>query len=212
MLSQEDDFRALVAAEQRERRRNAVAFAEAAKHGDVERFARFAYPDDALNIDYALAFRRISKLNSVSRGIAESFVGAWVEHKMLPLSVGNRRVLANALRVLMPPRPGQEALTVYRGTTWRERTRRIYLFSWTRDRDVARRFANRWQVAAENLAEQGLAGADDFGIILQTTAPPDAIFLVRDPVGYYDEGEVVVDPFHLGVVSVVERLTHGRRP
>ena len=59
--------------------------------------------------------------------------------------------LANGLRVLMPPQPGQEALTLYRGTSLRERTRRVYGFSWTKDREIARVFAAPWTEGAKQL-------------------------------------------------------------
>jgi hypothetical protein len=37
-------------------------------------------------------------------------------------------------------------------------------------------------------------------------APPEAILLIRQPQDYYDEGEVVVDPFRLGQIKLVERF------
>jgi hypothetical protein len=43
-------------------------------------------------------------------------------------------------------------------------------------------------------------------VILEPLAPPEAILLVRQPEDYYDEGEIVVDPFRLGRVTVAERL------
>jgi hypothetical protein len=42
--------------------------------------------------------------------------------------------------------------------------------------------------------------------VLKTVVPPDAVLLTRQPEDYYDEGEVVVDPFRLGRVDVVERI------
>jgi len=44
------------------------------------------------------------------------------------------------------------------------------------------------------------------GVILQTSAPREAVVLIRKPEDYYDEGEVVVDPFRLGKVKVVARF------
>jgi hypothetical protein len=197
----DDEVRALMAAQTDEERQNARAFAEAAERGDVEEFERLAYPDDALNIDWEMAFREIAKLGSVKPEISEAFVPAWIEHKMWPLQVGDRRTLAHALRVLMPPQPGQEALTLYRGTDWRERVKRRYGFSWTKDRDVARRFGAHWRDSAKASGD-----VDSTGVVLQTTAPPEAILLVRDPSpDYYDEGEVVVDPFRLNAISVLKR-------
>jgi hypothetical protein len=38
-------------------------------------------------------------------------------------------------------------------------------------------------------------------------APPEAILLVREPEDFYDEGEVIVDPYELGRVSCVDRLS-----
>src|SRR4051812_25087630 len=91
----EDEIRALIAAEKREARQNAKALIEAAKSGDVERFARFAYPDDGLNIDWEMACRGIAKFNTVLPEIRDIFADLWTVWKMLPLRVGNRRVLAN---------------------------------------------------------------------------------------------------------------------
>jgi hypothetical protein len=63
------------------------------------------------------------------------------------------------------------------------------------------------------------------GVILQTLAPPEAIMLIRKPEDYlrgkltaegttwepaFDESEVVVDPFRLGKIKVMERL--GGKP
>jgi hypothetical protein len=47
-------------------------------------------------------------------------------------------------------------------------------------------------------------------VVLKTLAPRDAILLVRKPGEYYDEGEydegeVVVDPYRLGKIEVIER-------
>jgi hypothetical protein len=46
----------------------------------------------------------------------------------------------------------------------------------------------------------------DRGIVLKTTAAPEAVLLIRRPEDYYDEGEVVVDPYRLGKIDVVERV------
>jgi hypothetical protein len=52
---------------------------------------------------------------------------------------------------------------------------------------------------------QGPASAGDASpIVLSTVGPPEAILLIRDrSPDYYDEGEVVVDPYRLGRVEVV---------
>src|SRR5262249_13313425 len=153
--------------------------------------------------------------------VQQAFVPIWVEHKTPSRRIGNRRVAANALRVLMPGDYSGPPLTVYRGTTNREWRRRIYGFSWTTDVAVARKFAEHWTQAAANLAASsvytGPTDADDQGVVLQTTVPCEAVFLIRkpgdfyieEPGEYYDEGEVVVDPFRLGRIKVVERPAGG---
>ena len=117
--------------------------------------------------------------------------------------VGNRRVLAHALRVLLPKCEIECPLRLFRGAGSDERRRRIYGFSWTTHLDVARGFAERWQPVERD----GVVFSEDGGVVLETTAPADAVLLVREDPDYYDESEVVVDPFHLGRVSLLERLT-----
>jgi hypothetical protein len=179
----EAEFRARIAAEQRERRRNARAFAAAAERGDVEQFFCLPYPDDALDIDWKMAFRGVAKLGRVTPEISEAFVTAWIERKMWPLMVGDRRALADALYVLLPPQAGQESLTLYRGTTWNERMRRLYGFSWSRDRETARRFAKNHAETAKDMADNlriADSAAGNAGIVLQASAPGDGIFLIRE--------------------------------
>jgi hypothetical protein len=50
------------------------------------------------------------------------------------------------------------------------------------------------------------------GIVLQATVPAEAILLVRQPEDFYDEGEVVVDPFQIGRVKLLERITTSDIP
>jgi hypothetical protein len=45
------------------------------------------------------------------------------------------------------------------------------------------------------------------GVVLQTLAPCEAILLIRQPDDYHDEREVVADPFRLGKIEAVERLS-----
>ena len=102
-------------------------------------------------------------------------------------------VRARALRLLLPRNYRGAPITLYRGTAFRERRFGAYGFSWTEDRAIARNFAEKWKV--------------DGGVLLETVATPEAILLVRKPEDYYDEGEVVLDPFRLGRVHVGERFT-----
>jgi hypothetical protein len=94
-----------------------------------------------------------------------------------------------ALRLLLPGGYSGPPLTLYRGTTNHERRRRLYGLSWTTDAAIARRFAEHWAKA--------VPGAYFEGLVLQTMAEAEAILLVRQPQDYYDEAEVVVDPYRL---------------
>jgi hypothetical protein len=40
-------------------------------------------------------------------------------------------------------------------------------------------------------------------VVLQTLAPPEAVLLMRKPEDFYDEGEVIVDPFRLHRIRTV---------
>jgi hypothetical protein len=89
---------------------------------------------------WRLAMGHIARLRSVTPEIRDAFIPIWVEHKMLALRVGNRPVLANALRVLLPGNYSGPPLALYRGTSGWERRRRLYGFSWTTDVAIARKF------------------------------------------------------------------------
>ncbi|WP_192384090.1 hypothetical protein [Mesorhizobium silamurunense] len=106
--------------------------------------------------------------------------------------------MAGALRILMPPAYRGEPIRLYRGASARERRSASYGFSWSTDRTTARSFGEHWQRSANG------------GVLLETIAPAQAILLVREVEGYYDEGEVVVDPYGLGPVKLVERLPSTR--
>jgi hypothetical protein len=111
---------------------------------------------------------------------------------MLPLRVGSRRVVADALQVLLPRNYTGSPLTLYRGTSNHER-RRLFGFSWTTDVAIAQKFAKHW-------------AKHQTGLVLRTLAPPTAVLLIRQPEDYYDEGEVVVNPYRLNKVEVSETL------
>jgi hypothetical protein len=105
---------------------------------------------------------------------------------------------------LPPELPGGyagAALTLYRGGRDHERSRRIYGFSWTTDIVIAHRFAEHW-------AHPRLTGT---GVLLETQAPPGAVLLTREPEDYYDEGEVVVDPYRLGKIKLIEIMRSEER-
>jgi hypothetical protein len=205
------DLRASLLEERRRDREAARVFVRVCAEGDAGSLDNAARQLDAGGDAWCFACIRIAKLPRVSAEIRKAFVPIWVEHKMLPLRVGGRRVLADALRVLLPGGYSGPPLTVYRGTNNHERRRRVYGFSWTTDVAVARRFAEKW---AKPLPAVGTSPRDQ-GVVLQTSVPREAVLLIRkpgdyyirNPGNYYDEGEVVVDPFRLGRIKVVERLT-----
>ena len=191
----EQEVRDLLSRERSRTRAAAKAFADACASGDADQF--FAAVDllNEATDGWRLGMMRAARLHAVSAEIRDAFLPVWIESKMLSLQVGDRRVLANALRVLMPCAYRGDAIRLYRGAGWHERRRRLYGFSWTRHQEIARdKFAAHWRTLAPG------------GVVLATLAPAAAVLLVRDDEDYYDEGEIVVDPFALGPVTVVDRL------
>jgi hypothetical protein len=213
-----DELKQSVREERREARAAAGAFADICKKGRVDELYEAAHRLDYCVDAWGLALRKVARLPSVTPEIRNAFVSIWVEHKMLALSVGNRHVLADALRLLLPGDYSGPPLTLYRGTSAQERRRRIYGFSWTTDVAIARKFAERCRPMPE-LFPLGSGPWEykkwDGGVILKTVAPPEAVLLIRKPEDYYDEGEVVVDPFRLSKIELIERLlprAHGDHP
>jgi hypothetical protein len=177
--------------ERRESRQAAVAFVRSCAQGDASRLHNAAHWLDETVGGWPLAMAKVARLPKVSRKVQLAFLPIWVEHKHLPLAVGSRPIMAKALRRLMPGNYRGSNLTLYRGTHSGERRRRLYGFSWTTDLAIARSFA-------EKRGHPPMTG-----VVLQTTAPVNAILLIRNPEDYYDEGEVVVDPYQLGKIDVV---------
>jgi hypothetical protein len=203
-LSLPPEFRARFLDDRRQARQAAEAFARICEEGQADRLSDAAlWLHHCTNGDaWRLAMVRVAKLPRVSPEIQDAFLSIWVESKMLPLAVSNRRVMADALRVLMPGNYSGPQLTLYRGASYNERRHCRYGFSWTTDAAVARKFAEHW--ARPELV--AYTGKTVEGVVLQTLAPREAILLIRRPEDYYDEGEVVVDPFQLTKVEVGERL------
>jgi hypothetical protein len=147
---------------------------------------------------WRLAMRKVARLGRVSPDIQQAFIAVWVEHKHLPFAVGDRRTCAAGLRVLM--RGGyKKPMTLYRGDD--ARRRRIHGFSWTSDIKVAREFARKNKIPPLDYSPLGVDG-----VVLRTVAPAAAILLIREPENYYDESEVIVDPYRLSKIEVIERL------
>lgn len=194
------DLREVLAKERRDNREAAKVLVLACETGDVDLFFQGVDLIHAVSVDgWRLALTKIARLPSVSDDIREAFLPVWIETKMLPLRVGNCRVMADALRVLLPSYKASAPLHIFRGAGARERRHRLYGFSWTTHQDVARKFAEHW------------AQLPPGGVVLETMAPPEAILFVRDDPEYYDEGEVVVDPFCLNKIDCVERLKPSQK-
>jgi len=189
------EWRATILAQRRKDRESAQAFVRVCKDDRPDLLYNAAlWLDEGLDA-WRLALTGVAKLRRVSPEIQDAFSYIWVERKMLPLRVGNRRVVSNALRVLMPANYHLGGtITLFRGTSAHERQRRIYGFSWSTDPAVARQFAQ-----ARHAPSFGIVG-----ILLKTRAPPKAVLLMRQPEDYYDEWEVVVDPYRI-------RQGRGRR-
>jgi hypothetical protein len=188
--------------ERRQAEQAANVFARVCREGEADNLynAHLLLNDSPIDA-WRLAMAKVAKLPSVSPEIQCAFLNIWIESKMLPLRVGHRPIMAAALRVLMPGGHLDSPLTLYRGANISERRLRIYGFSWTTDIAMARTFAEHW-------SQDGLS-AEFQGVVLQTEAPPEAVLLIRQPEDYYDEGEVVVDPFRLGNIEVVERIAEA---
>jgi hypothetical protein len=198
------DVQATILAERREARRAAAAFARVCAEGRADQLYNASLWLNECVGAWRPAMALVARLPRVAPEVRDAFVPVWVEHKMLALWVGDRPTLARALRVLMPRDYSGLALTLYRGTHAGERRRRLYSFSWTTDVATARSFAEHWSRAADQLQAKRIFAQR--GIVLKTMVTPDAVLLTRQPEDYYDEGEVVVDPFRLGRVDVAERI------
>lgn len=194
-MTPDDEFRAAMRHEQRQARAAARSFAAACKSGSVDDFADAVEGMEFAVDGWRLAMLQVARLTAVNEEIQRAFLNLWIQHKHLPLAIGHRPTTARILRLLLPRSSGSATATLlYRGTGALERTRRLYGFSWTSDPATARKFAER--------QHPGEGGA----VILATDAPPDAVLHIRQKEDWYDEDEVVVDPYRLGRVKVLEKL------
>ncbi|TXN73446.1 hypothetical protein [Methylobacterium sp. WL6] len=197
----ERQVRAALAAERVADRQGASAFAASCRVGDVDAMLRAAdFLNDRTIDGWRLAMCRVGRLSAVSPEIRAAFLGIWIESKHMPLQVGHRPTMARALHVLMPSIVLAEPLRLFRGTSANERSRRLYGFSWSTQRNIAERFAEQ--------ARLGSGGA----VLLETLAPIGSVHLRREHEGYYDEGEVVVNPYALERIEVVARFAKAETP
>jgi hypothetical protein len=167
--------------------RAARLLASAAADRDAAAFAEAVHRMNETVDGWRFAMTRIARLPAVSAEIQNVWIGIWVEHKSVPRAVGDRRLLARALRRLMPCDYRGERVLLYKGTTQGERRRCIYGFSWTRDLEIARNFARRHAEASDKLRAAGMENGCASGVVLETMAPSGAILLFRDDEDNYDE-------------------------
>jgi hypothetical protein len=167
MVDEWGDWNAALRKERQDAKRAADNFARVCKEGRPDQlYDAHLLLNECAGDAWRLAMKAVARLPSVAPEIRDAFLAVWIESKMLPLRVGNRRVLANALRVLMAGYSGPP-LTLYRGTSNHERRRRLYGFSWTTNIDIARKFAEHW---AKPVLQTS-------GLISRTAASPEAIFV-----------------------------------
>jgi hypothetical protein len=145
---------------------------------------------------WACAMRAAGRLMSVPPATQEFFLSIYIQHGDHIRGEGDDLALINGLRVLLPKYNGP-AMYLYRGESFRNRSRRTYGLSWSANADVARAFA---ETDMYRMAGGG-------SVLLETLSPPDAIIcapaLLNDR---YAENEFIVDRRRLLTVKVVDRF------
>ena len=200
----QSDFHEAIRRERQEARAAARAFVQACQDADLRAFGFAAEALFESVGGWRLACKAVARLEKIEPAIRRAFLEVWTETKSLPLTIGDDRVTRDAIRILLPPYTGKQPVRLFRGTTFRERRRRTYGFSWSEDRATAERFAeNHAHVAAELKRMQ--LGHDPLNleaVLLETLAPPSAIICAPR---HYDEKEYLVDRRRLNVVTVARR-------
>ncbi len=89
--------------ENRRSREAAKCFIRACEDGDVQQFCNAVnYLNDTYTNGWRLAMLWAGRLPGVSPDIRDAFLNyVWIPHKHLPLKVGTRRIMADALRGLL---------------------------------------------------------------------------------------------------------------
>jgi hypothetical protein len=147
------------------------------------------------------ALRACARLQEAPEGIRKAFLPIWLDFgDTLRSHVADDLTLIRALRVLLPAYEG-DPVTLFRGESLGNRTRRTYGLSWSSDRHVAAAFAR-------NSADRYEGGT----VVLEGVAPPEAIISAPGlllPEKSVDE--YVVDRRRLSKVSVLERFPNSVR-
>ncbi|UPJ48499.1 hypothetical protein IVB30_36515 [Bradyrhizobium sp. 200] len=173
-------------------------FIEAFRAANIERFfdAMVAL-DESCPWRWADALRAVTRSPIPSDQFRCSLLHIWRrDGDHIRQEVGNDLLLADALRVMLPAYAGP-AITLYRGEGFRNRKRRTYGLSWSRNAEIARAFAE------VGLWRTTIGGS----VLLEATAPPEAIICeVLEADDTYLEKELIVDRRRLRGVKVVARF------
>ncbi len=186
---------------QRRRAKRAVQdFVEGAAAGDLHRMTDSFDALTAGAFDggrWVRAMGKVARLGSVPLVTQEFFLQVFISHGDTIRQECEDLVLANGLRVLLPPYKGT-AMQLFRGESFNNRRRRTYGLSWTASVDVARQFAE------SRVRRTGSGGT----LLIEAFAPPEAIIcapaLIDDR---YAELEYIVDRRRLTSVNVMERFS-----
>ena len=141
------------------------------------------------------ALRKIARLPHPPKEFRERMAAWWQDDESIR-EFGQDRALALALRILLPAYDGA-TLRVYRGESFQNRCRRTYGLSWSRSEAVANEFATSFHAP---FFEGGT-------VLLEATAPPEAIVWVAPEGDEFREEEVVIDRRFLSGVRVLRRYT-----
>jgi hypothetical protein len=185
----------------------AKAFVVACAAGDVRQFEITVSFLNETKEGWTFALRRLARVRAVSQSIKVAFAEAWTTRDLACRNIHDRQAAAAGIRMLMPGYGGPP-LPLYRGTIEEPGRRRAPGFSWTTSLDAARGFAGRHRAVAAD----GSRPAELDGVVLRTIAPPEAVLLFCDSSNGSAGREVVVDPFRLGEITVVERLRDVSSP
>jgi len=181
---------------------------ERAKREALELFVRGCATGDAQVVFDAIdpllfsgamktAFRRVGALGHVPADFRVRFLAFWMSAgDSIRSEVNDDLVLIQALRMLLPPYKGV-GVTLYRGESAWNRSRRTYGTSWSAELEVADQWAQR----------DYLRSAKGGSVVLRTVAPPEAILcaVTHHHDDRYGEAEYVVDRRRLRAVEVVRR-------
>ena len=170
---------------------------------DADAFFEAVVAIDPLCDGWGRLFRRIARIDTrPSAAFRRRFLQVMITHgDHIRQESGNDLDLIQALPAIFPPYKGP-ALHLYRGEGAWNRRCRTYGFSWTLDRQVAKKFARR-------LCSHGEGGS----VVIETHAPSGAIIRIVRGGHHSGEREVWVNRRHLERVLVLERypqLPHTR--